>query len=216
MIGKLGFAIVALCLTSCASFQAQHENYIASAIELQSTALSDPLFAGILLELHEAGDVIWDERLTEEAKAEAGAFDNKIIWLLGKYESSGGLDRVNLKPWRKWIPPWSATTAKFNPNNGIVSLNLNRFNKDQFALANTFIHEKNHSFGLIHDSTQSRIGNQCDAGYLAGDLAEAILRSSVGNTGTTPHAPSCPALCGALEERGLWSACDANLSREAS
>lgn len=208
----VGLTLLCSLLSACASFGPHHEQSINPALESQALAISDPLFAEILMELDEAGAVVWTERLNAAALEEAQSFDSKMSWFLAKYSSEGGLDQTELRPWRKWTPPWSATIAKFN--RGLVYLNLNQFDADEFALANTFVHEKNHSFGLIHDRSQTRLSNYCDAGYLAGDLAEALLRSAANNTGSTRHVPTCPALCDELEKRGLWSACEASTTTD--
>ncbi|WP_156172162.1 hypothetical protein [Aurantiacibacter gangjinensis] len=195
---------MALLLGGCATFGERHQRFISPAMEMQADAISDPRFAEILTELDAEGSIVWENRLTDAADAEADLYSSRIGWLLAKYDEAGGLPSSKLRAWRKWNP-FSRTTAAYNPSNGEVSLNLWRFTADEFALLNTFVHEQNHSFGLIHDASQTRINNMCDAGYLAGDLAEAILRTSSSESGSsTPHTPVCPALRAALERRSMW------------
>jgi hypothetical protein len=61
-------------------------------------------------------------------------------------------------------------------------------------LLNTLIHERVHSFCQIHISEQTRNANQCDASYIAGDLAEALILHKMGLTEREMDKPICPAL----------------------
>ncbi len=200
-------------LSACASFTPEHERYIDEAMAMQAAAIEDPLFREVLLELETKGAIVWEGRIRSEVLEEVASFPTPTHWVLDRYSTNGGLPRENLLPWRSpW--PWASTTALYTARTNTVELNLWKFNYDAFALLNTFLHEQNHSFGLIHDRSQTRESNHCDAGYLAGDLAEAIARTRDNDTATTtPHRPVCPALCAALQARDMWSACEAQTTR---
>lgn len=203
----LGLLILATLLSSCSTFNDSQSKFIDGAIPLQSFALGDPRFESILSELDANNDIIWDQRLNDAAAQEASSYPNKVSWLIYKYRTEGALPRQHLKAYTKWWWPWSSTTAVASYGTDTVKLNLLKFNENEFVLANTFIHERNHKFGLIHKG-QTRKANNCDPGYLSGDLGEALIRSSKGDISASPHIPVCPALCSALEKRGLWSACE--------
>ena len=202
------FVIVtaAMTLASCTAFNTEQEKSIRSAVALQPKALGDSRFKEIMRELDSAGQIVWSGRLNDAALKEASAFPDKLTWMLHRYQIDGGLARSNLAGFTKWYWPWSKTTAVFVPQTELVKLNLLKFNKNEYALANTFVHERNHMFGLLHIQ-QDRPSNKCDPGYLSGDLAEALVRDTNGDKSSSPHTPVCPALCKALEQRGIWSAC---------
>lgn len=190
-----------LAATGC-KFSAEQQGFVDRAVALQVPALGDPRFAQIMRELDAAGAVTWDGRLSARALDGASRYSSPLEWMLARYGQDGGLPPANIRAWRKWNP-LSSTTASTDQT-GVIRLNLWNFNRSEAALANTFVHEQNHRFGLIHPESQRRAPNHCDPGYLAGDLAEALVRSNAGG-GNSPHGPVCPALCAALSKRGLWT-----------
>jgi hypothetical protein len=181
---------------------------VAEAVALQPAVLSDPRFAGILRELEGLGAIDWSDRFHSPAvEEEAMRFPNKLEWLLGRYAERGGygLDKVRL--WRK-VNPWSSTVAVTVPLEDSTKLNRWQLSKVPSSIANTLIHERGHSFGTVHPETQTRRGNECDASYIAGDLAQALLVQGGARAREAFDKPMCPALCASLQRHGVATAAE--------
>lgn len=190
-----------LVLTGCATPTPTFQPRIADAVRLQDAVIADPLFREVFMELDQAGAVIWEaESLTVSAAGDASRHPSPTRWLLDRYADRGGFALGVVSTWRKWNP-WSSTNAATVPGRDATRLNSWNLGPDGQAIAPTLIHERVHSFGQVHAHGQYKQPNQCDAAYIAGDLAEALLARSSARPVTEPHV--CPALCEALRRRNL-------------
>jgi hypothetical protein len=195
-------------LVSCAASALQESSPIVQAVALQDVVLADPRFAGILSELEEKHAIDWRDRFfTPEIQREAGRFRTNTAWLLGQYAQRRGFSLENVRTWRKWNP-LSSTVAITDPLGNSTKLNLWKLSSVPSSIAATLIHERVHSFGAIHPETQTRLGNECDASYVAGDLAQVILVQGGARASEKFDAPMCRALCKAVQDHGLASTRD--------
>ena len=179
---------------------------ISDAVAMQHTALSNSLFTEILKELENKGAIEWDGRIAP-IKDDISSHSNPTEWAIEKFESDGFYKIENIGFWWTWNP-WSSTTAATVPNTNSTRLNKWRLDRETIAIANTLVHERNHSFGLIHPIDQTRPTNMCDFSYVSGDLAESILVSIHKPLDYKLSKPMCPALCKSLENREMPHSCE--------
>lgn len=187
--------LLLLCqiLLGCAITKGTTNPNVKKAIELQQLVINDPLFEKILIELEESGNIHWGEERTEFIKEKLA--DNRLNsdWLISNYKKKGGFNKDSVFLWRKYNP-FSSTTAVTNPCVDQTKLNKWTLTDDEYSLLNTLIHERVHSFCQIHTEEQTRNANQCDASYIAGDLAEALILHKMGFKEREMDKPICPAL----------------------
>lgn len=181
---------------------------VSDAVAMQKSALSNPLFKEILRELESKSAIEWDKR-TPTNMEEISIHSTPTEWLLYKFENDGPYSEEEIRFWWKWNP-WSSTTAKTTPNTNTTTLNKWRLDRKTIAIANTLIHERNHSFGLIHPRDQTRSSNKCDFSYISGDLAESILVSMHNLDTYQLSKPMCQALCTSLKNRKMPHSCDSD------
>jgi hypothetical protein len=190
--------------TACSHFNSAQRESLSDASRLSEKVIRDTLFTSIVAEL--ADSVAWDKARRELLPPEGRAEPMK--WVLTQFATRGTFADTGTRPWRKWYYPWSATIATTVPGKDVTRLNLNSFNYNPFALTNTLVHERTHSFCLLHPFSQAEASNYCDPGYVIGDLAEAVARyRSTGSAATPDVVTLCPALCRVLTERGLTPRC---------
>jgi hypothetical protein len=200
---KLSIALLAPALLMLSAAAPRDNIAVTEAVALQPIVLSNPQFAGILRELEKQGAIEWTDRFDSVAlEDEAERYPTKMEWLLERYSTRGGYARNKVRLWWK-LNPFSSTVAVTVPLRDSTKLNLWNLSKVPSSIANTLIHERGHSFGTIHPETQERRGNECDASYVAGDLAQALLVQGGARAMEGFDAPMCPALCKALERHGL-------------
>lgn len=66
-----------------------------------------------------------------------------------------------------------------------------------YSWANNLVHERVHAYGQVHVGRYSE-PNKCDLAYVAGNLAEAILRSTASGGPLPADSKLCPALTAEL------------------
>jgi hypothetical protein len=200
-----GLSLLAACATPLAD---EPDNPIAEAVQLQGVVFASPHFAAVLNQLDQRGAIVWTDRFyNPEVREEARSHSSNTAWLLSRYATNGGYHLDQVRTWWKWNP-WSSTVAVTIPLQGSTKLNLWQLSRVPTSIANTLVHERVHSFGTIHPETQTRRGNECDASYVAGDLAQAILVQGNQRAREPFDGPMCPALCQALEARHLVTRAD--------
>jgi hypothetical protein len=187
-------------LSSCARFSQNQSATVESAIGLQSEVLIVSDFWEILANLENQGAIKWDAPLIPAAESESLAFPNRTAWLIAKFKAEGPFQRSQIKPWRKWNP-FSSTTASTAAGTPRTRLNLWRLDRTSISIANTLFHERVHGFGQVHAHGQTKNGNQCDAAYVVGDLAEYLLVERGQIAGSEGKVTACAALCSELTVR---------------
>lgn len=193
--------------TSCAVAPTEIQpTKVSEAVTLQYEILKSPLFSEVLRELERENAIDW-ERRTASVADDLSSYPTYTEWALSKFKKEGPYKKEDIGFWRKWNP-WSSTTAATVTCGNSMRLNKWQLNRSVLAIANTLIHERNHSFCLTHPDDQTRTTNKCDFSYVSGDLAESILAFSRGDTQHKLKGPMCPALCKALEARGMPHACN--------
>lgn len=101
--------------------------------------------------------------------------------VLESFEKRGQFAKENISFYRPWWWPWSASWANTTACEEQTTLNRRKHWRDAIDMANTLVHERVHSFGYEHvDNDPCDDGDACDAAYVAGDLAEALLRHEQG------------------------------------
>jgi hypothetical protein len=189
---------------ACAHFNSAQRESLNDASRLSDRVIRDTLFLSIVMDLESS--VAWDKPRRENLPLEGRAEPMK--WVLAQFARRGTFADSAVRPWRKWYNPWSATIATTAAGHDTTRVNLNSFNLNPFALTNTLVHERTHSFCVLHPFSQNEADNYCDPGYVIGDLAEAVARyRSTGSAATVDTVTLCPALCRALTERGLSPRC---------
>jgi len=165
--------IILFTLFSCSTHSGLENETVKKAIEMQELIVNDPLYFKILRELEDEGSISWKEGSTTMILEDLSFFNNKIEWLVSnlKYKKPYNKDSVFMK---FYFNPFSSTTAATVPNVHTTLLNKWNLDRDKYSILNTLMHEIIHSYGLIHPNNQYRIDNQCDAAYIAGDLAELL------------------------------------------
>jgi hypothetical protein len=199
------YIIILICLvilTGCITTKGVQNETVKEAINLQTNAISDPLFSKIMKELEESGDIDWQTGSMNSVEEDLTKYESKIDWLLSKYKADKVYDENSVFLWRKWNP-LSSTTAVTSTCNNSTKLNKWRLKRDKYSILNTLIHERVHSFCLTHPDTQTREANKCDASYLAGDLTEVILLYRSGKKERLMNKPMCPELEKKIKEYGF-------------
>lgn len=197
--------ILFLPLTLAFSVIAKAADYpaVKEAIALQQHIISDSLFIKILTELEAEGQIDWNSR-TGSIKEKLSDYSSNTAWLLSKYKNEGGFKESSVILWRKWNR-FSSTTASTGTCATYTRLNTWNLDRDKYSVLNTLIHERVHSFCVIHPNKQTREANQCDAAYIAGDLAEVITLYRAGEKERKMDKPICPSLLHKIEEYKLIS-----------
>jgi hypothetical protein len=192
-------------LFSCATHKGSEVPKVKEAISLQNDVIADPLFAKILRELEAAEEIDWQINSTDEIKEDLSKYDSKIDWLLDKYKTEGPFNGNTVLVKRLINPKfWFSTTALTSTCGQNTTLAKGKLRKrDTLKVMNTIFHERVHSFCFLHPVDQTRVTNQCDPSYIAGDLAEIIMSYRQGKKSRVMDKPICPALKKKVEEYNL-------------
>ena len=197
------FALTAVFLTCVgATFSPARQSLVNDAIRLQDSVLTNEAFSSILRELARRDGIKWPETIADCASANANGFPDKISWLLARFERDRGYAVSSVRAWRKFNP-FSSTTAATTPCVLTTKLNLWRLKRSPASVAGTLVHERTHSFGIVHAYGQRPAPNICDAAYVSGTTAEALLEPSL-----VQAESICPALCTILVERRIVATCN--------
>lgn len=187
---------------------AHHREQIARAITLADAAIGDPLFAQVLVSMQTAGEIDWENRAR---KIPAEYRSDPTGWIVSRFAVEGNFNSDRVEIWR--MKTWSGGTNTVtvgatypcvtdSPGCPLATATnvyfVDRWARigDEYSFANNLVHERVHAFGQIHDGQYS-YPNRCDLAYVAGNLAEAVLRYRVTKT-ALPHDDS---LCEALVQR---------------
>lgn len=212
--GVLTFFVLSVSSTSCAPahFTPAQRHAITRSIQLGSSALNHPLFSAVLDSLDRQSAIEWSEARLEPLPV--GARARPTHWVFGEFKRRGHFRTDSILPYRSFWP-WSKTVAKTTPGTDATWLNVRKLGRhlDTLSYVNTLIHERTHSFRVLHPESQARDRNVCDAGYIFGDLAEAIARHRENRASQTggSEAP-CPALCRELLRAGVATECSDTLT----
>lgn len=190
-------------LFSCGTTKGLKNQTVKEAIELQSDIVNDPLFNKILKELESENAIDWNDGRTNFVIENLSDYNSNIDWLIEKYRTKGAYPSNSVFLWRKWNP-FSSTTAVTSQCVETTKLNKWNLNRDKYSILNTLIHERVHSFCLVHPpGKQTRQANMCDASYIAGDLAEILILYRKNIKERTMDKPICPKLIEKVKEYNL-------------
>lgn len=211
---RLGLLFAVLLLgQGCVAFTPAQRSQVSDALVLAQRATDHPAFGAVLLSMEESSQIDWSEGRREAAER-AGQGGSTIAWLIGQYDRRGQFDMDSVHAWVPKNPFLLGTTVAQVPT-GSSSADLNvylmdrttrRSHRDVIDIANTLLHERVHTFGLVHGRDQTRPTNRCDASYVAGDLAEALLRFEAAGSALPASdlpTPVCEALLAQLRTRGM-------------
>jgi hypothetical protein len=194
-------AVMTFCIG--ATFNPANRALIDNALALQERVVGAPAFAEILTAVERRGGITWDESIADCAKADAAAYPDKVAWIVARFRRDRGFASENVRAWRKWNP-WSKTTASTLPCAASTRLNLWRLPRLVASVTGTLLHERTHSFGIVHANGQTTAANLCDVANITGVVAEAMLDpDAIG-----ARQPICPALCDVLTERKVLRVCN--------
>ena len=199
---QISLILVILVFQGCKTSKGTENSIVRQAIILQSEVIHDPLFYKILMELESEGTVDWQPSAFSRVEKDLNQRSNNTKWILDKYMGEGGYNENTVLLWRKWNP-WSSTTAVTNTCGKTTKLNKWKLDRDKYSIVNTLIHERAHSFCLIHPELQTRDANKCDISYLAGDLSEILALKQNGINSRKMDKPLCPALVEKIKDYNL-------------
>ncbi|MDN3493078.1 hypothetical protein [Winogradskyella bathintestinalis] len=165
--------VFVLVIQSCAITKGSENTNVVEAVKMQQAVLDDDLFYKIIKEMDYENSIDWSNgRLDYVNPEELSNYSNNGSWLIDQYKTVGvyNIDEVFL--WSKWNP-FSSTTAVTNKCIKSTKLNKHNLDRTKYSILNTLIHERVHSFCVIHPSQQSK-GQECDPSYIVGDLAQML------------------------------------------
>ena len=175
---KLIFVIIlTLVITSCSSIVTLSNPKVLSAIDLQESVINDPLFSQVLIDINK--NVIF--YLSNKCVLED--FDTnkkKTEWLLDQFKIKKGYSKESVFIWRKFNP-FSSTIASTDACSDYTKINIWNLSSNKYSILNTLIHERSHSFGIIHID-QNKSKNRTHISYISGQLAELIINFRTHNS----------------------------------
>jgi len=211
---RLLYCVATLMVVGCVHHSPLTTDWIAAALHEQDSVLADPLLEEIVRDA--------DRRRRQSNPSSGGVpvlpvgcegfplpgtGSPGLDWLFAQFRTRGGQTRETIGSYRPpW--PWSHAVAQTAaPCVLRVEFSDRRDHSDPVSVANTLIHERVHSFGHAHAHGNKRSPNACDAAYVMGDAAEAILAHRRRLADYDFDAPMCQALCDALNARGMPHGC---------
>lgn len=208
-IATLSGCITGARQRSAPPFTAEQAALLRGALSAADSIVADPVFRSVARRLEERGSIDWQENRGRLLPEEA--VPRRTQWLLARFENEGNYRMEELYPRRARDTVTTAWTTPCRPSDRECAyetdVNLNVVYvgpaRTLYALTNTLVHERVHSFGQMHGRSQYRAPNVCDVSYVLGDLAEALLRHRAEGTAIRPREELCPALQERLEELGV-------------
>ena len=203
---------VVLTLPGCVTFSETQRAQIDDARSLMSRAVDDSRFEAVLLAMGANDEIEWEGRL---ASGLAERPEDPTRWLVDRYESTDAPETENIRPYVPYLGFWPLSKTRAAAGYGSDEIKLNvvylerptsRIVRDPISIANTLVHESAHTFGQIHGDSQEAGVNACDAAYVAGALAEALLRSDAAGGAIMENeisSPVCASLAAQLQARGV-------------
>lgn len=207
--GALSGCVTGAARRSAPPFTPEQADLLRRAIATADSIVTDPVFRSVARGMEEWGSVDWRENRGKLLPEEA--VPGRTQWLLARFGKEGNYRMEDVHPRRARGTGTTAWTRACRPSSPTCRLetdvNLNVVYVDSgrtiYALANTLIHERVHSFGQVHGASQYRADNVCDVAYVLGDMAEALLRHRAERAPIRPREDLCPALHERLEARGI-------------
>lgn len=195
-----------------AEFTATQREQIRLALARADSAVSDPRFGDILEMMESARQISWSFGRGGLLPREASG--NRTAWLVARFRKNGNfradqLHARDLDEPNTVTTAWTSPCVDDTPDCPGSDLNPGFLDKwaregDTFALTNTVVHERVHSFGQRHSWLSQTTGaNKCDLAYVAGDLAEVLMRSRAAGGAIPDDTSLCRALRRQLANRGL-------------
>ena len=205
-------ALVLLTLPGCVSFSETQRAQVEDARSLVSRVVEDPRFEAVLLDMGANDEIEWEGRLASGLTERPADLTR---WLVDRYKEAGAPQTENIRPYVPYRGLWPLSKTRAAAGYGSDEIKLNvvylerptsRIVRDPISIANTLVHESAHTFGQIHRGSQRADANACDAAYVAGALAEALLRSDAAGGAIMEKeisSPVCASLAARLQARGV-------------
>jgi hypothetical protein len=193
------------------SFSLEELMLLQRAIARADSVVSDSTYRRLLTQMGSSQDIKWERGHLRLVPVE-GRHD-PAEWFLARFLREGNFTLAEIHP----VEPDSvhatvAWTSACAPSVCALETYLNPWvirswegEGYPYGLTNTLIHERIHAFGLEHAHGQKRWPNACDFAYVAGDVAEVMLRSRAAGAAVPEDAdePLCPAVRRRLVTAGL-------------
>jgi hypothetical protein len=179
---------------------------VSQAVQRTNVIVTDSTFVAVMRDLEANRRISWRGKSLELLPRDARALP--ASWLLARFAREGNYTMAQIGARNFPDPLTTASTAPCDPADTACALETDlgiQYVEEATvdAIANTLVHERVHSFGQKHARGQSRKRNLCDASYIMGDLAEALLRYRDTGAAVTPREDLCPALHDRLERDGI-------------
>lgn len=189
-------------------FTAAQLSLITAALVRADSVTADSQFQSTLLQMATEGELQWTEKnfrlIPDSVRSSA------TQWILHRFSAEGNYRLLDVfaKRKRSSTTAWTTACIPYNPECSLQTALNTRYvyvapDRTIYAITNTLVHERVHSFGQEHGESQYRWDNVCDAAYILGDLAEAILRRRAEGTPIEPRERLCPALETRLRTLGI-------------
>ncbi|REG87438.1 hypothetical protein [Winogradskyella sediminis] len=194
--------VFVLVIQSCAVTKGAENITVVEAVKMQQAVLDDDLFYKIIKEMEQENRIDWSNGRLDHVNAdELSNYNDNASWLIDQYKTIGGykIDEVFL--WRKWNP-FSRTTAVTTKCVKSTRLNKHNLDRTKYSILNTLIHERVHSFCVIHPKQNSK-GQECDPSYVIGDLAHMLALYRDGKDLRAFENDLCPGLKSKLLEHHI-------------
>lgn len=195
-----------LATARLAEFSDRQRAVLTTALQRADTIIADTTYTNVIGHLERSGIVEWTPRksalLPQHIGMTYGSYMRGRFATEGNYQLSDIKARYKNSKTTGWTTacPWDREDCRLE-----TYLNTKFMTPDRpmHAYVNTLIHERLHSFGMEHGDSQKRADNLCDAAYVYGDVAEALLRYRMGGTAIVPRERLCRGVHDYLVELGI-------------
>ena len=180
---------------------------LTNALGWANKAMADPEILSVIRQLAEDGSLKWAKdnlRLIPDS-----AKHDPTGWILNRFSKEGQFSLADLYPRHSnsSTTAWTTACVPYNPRCALeTDLNTQMIyvsdDRTIFAITNTLIHERIHTFGHEHISNR-RSKSLCDAAYVIGDVVETLMRRETERAPVTPRESLCPAVQDRFEVLGI-------------
>ncbi|SFQ79955.1 hypothetical protein [Hymenobacter arizonensis] len=188
------------------SFTPEQLEKLTEALRLANRLIKDPLFAGVLRDLQDRGQIDWRAPGTKRrySRLPQDQWARPTAYIMEQFIQKQLNPITDFRPYR-WAPGSDVTGSSTCVADPKINVNL-IMNRSLGNIAGTIIHERVHTFCQRHTCNCPE-ENQCDLAYQAGSLARAInlYRANGSRPVSLRRHKLCAALKARLEARRLAS-----------
>jgi hypothetical protein len=187
-------------------FSDRQRAVLTTALQWADTMIADTTYTNVIGHLERSRIVEWTPIKYALLPPHIGMTYGS--YMRGRFATEGNYQLTDIKARYKNSKTTGWTTAcRWDREDCRLETYLNtKFmtpNRPMHAYVNTLIHERLHSFGMQHGDNQERAPNLCDAAYVYGDVAEALLRHRMSGTAIVPRERLCPGVHDYLVQLGI-------------